>query len=99
MTESVPPRADASRLGNNPPVYPLLSRRLGEQGHVLLSLQVLADGALGQVRLKQSSGYRRLDDAAMAAVRTWTFLPARQNGVAVTATYLQALSFSLHDRH
>ena len=96
---ATPPRADAARQGNVPPDYPAASRRLGEQGRVLLSLFVLADGSLGEVQLKQSSGYRRLDEAAIEAVKKWTFIPARQNGAAVAAWYLQPLLFSLRDAH
>jgi protein TonB len=78
-------------------VYPPLSRRLGEQGRVLLNLYILADGSLGQVVLKQSSGYRRLDDAAITAVKAWKFIPAHQNGAVVAAWYLQNVAFSLRD--
>lgn len=95
--ELVPPHADATRVGNSPPSYPPLSRRLGEQGQVVLSLHVLADGSLGQLLVKQSSGYRRLDEAAIAAVRTWRFIPAMQGGTPVAAWYLQPVSFSLRD--
>jgi len=96
VEDSTPPHADASRIGNAKPEYPRVSRQLGEQGRVVLNIQVQSDGTLGQVEVKTSSGYRRLDDAAVTAVKTWKFVPAHQGGVAVAAWYLQPLTFSLN---
>ncbi|MBK6757815.1 MAG: energy transducer TonB [Moraxellaceae bacterium] len=46
-----------------------MSRRLGEQGRVVLNVYILADGTVGEVKIKQSSGFSRLDDAALQAVK------------------------------
>lgn len=91
-----PPRADASQLNNPAPVYPALSRRLREEGIVLLEILVKADGSLGEMRLKKTSGSNRLDEAAMRAVKNWHFLPARRAGEAIDFWYELPIEFSLN---
>ena len=59
-----PPRFDADYLQNPAPVYPGLSRRIGEQGKVILHVLVSADGRARKVELRTSSGFERLDNAA-----------------------------------
>lgn len=90
-----PPRFDADYLDNPAPVYPTLSRRLGEEGRVLLRVYVLADGSAGQVEIRQSSGFDRLDRAAREAVARWRFVPARAGGEPVAAWVLVPIHFSL----
>lgn len=92
----VPPRADASQLNNPTPIYPALSRRLREEGIVLLEILVKADGSLGEIRLKKSSGSNRLDDAALRAVKNWHFLPAKRDGEAIDFWYELPIEFSLN---
>lgn len=89
------PRFDADYLDNPPPVYPSLARRLGEQGQVLLRVQVRADGTPAEVTVQQSSGSVRLDEAAREAVRRWRFVPARRGNAPVAAAVLVPISFSL----
>lgn len=91
-----PPRSDAAHLNNPAPAYPTLSRKLGEQGKVLLSIYVLADGTVGELKVKQSSGFSRLDDAALSAVKRWKFVPARQGDTPVAYWYVQPLNFALN---
>ncbi|MBI2312457.1 MAG: TonB family protein [Betaproteobacteria bacterium] len=79
----VPPRFDAAYLRNPAPPYPALSRRLGEQGKVLLRVFVGADGRPQQVEIRTSSSSARLDRAAKEAVGQWRFVPARQGDQAV----------------
>jgi protein TonB len=90
-----PPRSDASHLNNPAPVYPALSRRLGEQGRVLFDVHILADGSVGQVRLRRSSGHPRLDQAALEAVRHWRYQPARRGGEPISYWHVQPVEFSL----
>ncbi|MBL8510314.1 MAG: energy transducer TonB [Betaproteobacteria bacterium] len=90
-----PPRTDASQLNNPAPAYPALSRRLGEQGRVLFDVLIRADGRVGEIKLKQSSGYPRLDEAAQEALRRWRYLPARQGDTPIDYWYSQAINFSL----
>jgi periplasmic protein TonB len=93
----VPPRFDADYFQNEAPTYPPQSKRLGEEGKVVLVVQVSADGAPLSVSLKNSSGWPRLDQAALTAVRNWRFAPARIGDKAVVASVLIPLSFSLDD--
>src|SRR5262249_13727678 len=61
------------------PIYPLAARRRGQQGTVLLSVTVTAQGRAAFVRIKQTSGVPSLDEAAVSAVKSWEFEPARVN--------------------
>lgn len=73
--------------GNKKANYPSMSRRLGEQGTVTLSIIVLKDGTVGTVNIHNSSGFDRLDKSAVDAVSTWKFEPAKENGVPLDAKY------------
>ncbi|HSC76471.1 MAG TPA: TonB family protein [Pseudomonadales bacterium] len=55
------------------PIYPNLSRQLGEEGKVLVRVQVSADGSVLAVKLEESSGFKRLDAAALDAVAKYRF--------------------------
>ena len=90
-----PARFDAAYLQNPAPIYPPLSRRLGEEGKVLLRVFVEPGGTAGQVEIKASSGSPRLDQAAMDAVRRWQFVPARRGDEAVGAWVLVPILFNL----
>lgn len=92
----VPPQADASQFNNPAPVYPTQSRRLKETGVVVLEVLVKADGSLGDMRLKTSSGYTRLDDAAQKAVKGWRFVPAKRGNEAIDFWYELPIEFSLN---
>lgn len=92
----IPPRQDANPLNNPAPAYPTVSRRLREQGTVVLEVLILPDGTVGEVRVKESSGYQRLDETAMKAVKHWKYIPARQGDKTISYWYLQPLEFSLH---
>ncbi|MBI2381641.1 MAG: energy transducer TonB [Gammaproteobacteria bacterium] len=88
-------RSDLDYLANPAPSYPALSRRLGEEGTVLLRVAVSASGEAGVVDLERSSGHERLDQAALRAVRRWRFEPARQAGAAVASVALVPVEFEL----
>ncbi|NOT52981.1 MAG: energy transducer TonB [Deltaproteobacteria bacterium] len=69
---------------NPKPPYPMLARRRGDQGVVLLRVHVRVDGSVMTAEIKQSSGFSLLDDAALQTVReSWRFIPARLGDVAV----------------
>lgn len=91
----VEPRFDAAYLDNPAPVYPPISRRNGEEGKVVLRVQVEADGRPSQILVRSSSGFERLDKAAENAVRRWQFVPARRGQEAVAAWVLVPIVFSL----
>ncbi len=90
-----PPRSDAAHLNNPAPVYPPVSRRSGEQGRVLLDVYILPDGAVGEIKLKRSSGFERLDEAAIRAVRRWKYQPARRGDQPIAWWYVQPIVFFL----
>lgn len=79
----------------SPPDYPSLSMRLNEQGRVVLRVVLGEDGHVAGAEVKTGSGYRRLDDAALNAVKTWRCKPAMRGGVAVPAVALQPFDFIL----
>ena len=80
---------------NRPPVYPGAARQRGYEGDVLIAAEVRADGRIGTVRVKRSSGYASLDDSALEAVRAWRFEPARRMGAAVDAWVEIPIRFKL----
>ncbi|MFM7658570.1 MAG: energy transducer TonB [Burkholderiaceae bacterium] len=78
---------------NRKPEYPKMSLRLGEQGTVVLIVMVKSDGSAGDVEVKSSSGFGRLDRAAADAVKTWRFNPATVDGKAVDKSYEVPITF------
>ncbi|NMG00321.1 energy transducer TonB [Aromatoleum toluolicum] len=88
-------RFDAAYLNNPAPAYPPLSRRMREEGKVMLRVQVTAEGLPAQVDLAESSGYARLDTAAREAVQRWRFVPAKQGGQPVAAAVIVPIVFKL----
>lgn len=61
----------------------------------MLRVYVEASGQAAKVELRSSSGYERLDRAAIAAVSRWKFVPARQGADAVAAWVVVPIVFSL----
>jgi TonB family protein len=93
-----PPDATAAapRFVQQPkPDYPFLARQQGLEGTVTLRLELVADGTVGAVQIAQSSGHSILDTAAQTAAKTWTHVPATQDGVAVTRWIDVTLTFTL----
>ncbi|HEY0939270.1 MAG TPA: energy transducer TonB [Steroidobacter sp.] len=91
------PRSDARRPLTQPE-YPPSSRRAGEAGTVILEVYVLENGRVGEARVKQSSGYPRLDEAAMREVkRSWRLVPGTENGKPVPMWGQFAVTFKLTD--
>ncbi|HWT54208.1 MAG TPA: TonB family protein [Rhodocyclaceae bacterium] len=89
------PQFQAAYLNNPRPAYPAMSRRLGEEGRVEVEVQVQPDGLPSKVSLKRSSGYERLDSAALEAIKRWKFVPAKRNGEAVAASVIVPMPFIL----
>lgn len=94
----VPPNAEASELNNPAPAYPQASRRMGEKGTVTLEILVKANGTVGDIKVKKSTGFKRLDDAAVRTIRRWKFHPATQAGVAIDYWYEIDFEFNLNKR-
>ncbi len=76
----VEPSADADYLKNPPPGYPRISRRNGEQGTVIVRVFISTQGTPEKAEVRTSSGFTRLDQAALEAVQRWRFVPGRRNG-------------------
>ena len=70
-------------LRNPKPPYPPLALRRGWEGTVLLEVRVTTNGRAAEVRVKQSSGYSLLDEAAMKAAQDYDYIPAVVDGVAI----------------
>jgi protein TonB len=65
------------------PVYPLSAQRRGEEGTVIVLVLVTRTGLPENVSVEKTSGHRGLDEAAVAAIKTWRFKPAREGSQAV----------------
>jgi len=88
-------RFDADYLQNPAPIYPPMSRKLQEEGRVLLQVRVTAAGTAEQVQIKRSSGYPRLDEAALNTVLRWRFVPARQGNEVIASSVVVPIVFRL----
>ena len=94
--EVEPPKFGAAYLNNPAPEYPQLARRKGEQGRVMLKVLVSEGGQPEKVQVDTSSGYSKLDQAAVEAVKKWSFIPASRSGQPVSAYVLVPIKFSLN---
>lgn len=82
---------------NEKPKYPMMSKRIGEQGTVILRVLVKSDGSAGAVEVKISSNYPRLDQAALEAVKYWRFVPATSDGKPIDEWYQVPIPFKLQN--
>jgi periplasmic protein TonB len=99
---SAPPPApiiearEGANYSKNPrPGYPARAIREGWQGVVLVRVQVLPNGRTGLLKLQKTSGFALLDDAALAAIKSWSFVPAKQAGQAVSGWVTVPIAFRL----
>lgn len=88
-------RFDADYLKNPAPPYPPLSRRMGEEGKVILRVSVNSNGTADHVEIRTSSGSQRLDDSAQRTVATWKFIPAKRGDEPVQSWVLVPIIFKL----
>jgi TonB family protein len=95
----IEPDPPAARYTTAPrPIYPALSKRLGEQGIVTLKVRADARGAVSDAVVLQGSGYTRLDNAAIDAVREAQVVPRKgKDGRSVGAWYKASIQFTLND--
>ena len=87
--------SDAGYLYKPDPPYPRLANRMNQQGTSLIQADVASDGAVDNVRLHRSSGYPRLDNAALKAVAGWRFNPARCGNTAKASQVIVPVEFKL----
>lgn len=76
------PSSDADYLQNPKPAYPSISRRLNEQGRTTVRVLIGADGQPQRAEIAKSSGFTRLDEAALATVMRWRYVPGKRGGAA-----------------
>ncbi len=95
-SQVIPPEYKVTHLNNPAPEYPALSRRLREQGDVVLRVYVTAEGTPGEIQLHTSSGFPRLDRATHEAVERWRFIPARRGEDPVGAWVLVTINWVLN---
>lgn len=82
---------------NPKPVYPLEARQKGFEGEVLLKVEVLPNGRVGEVELEKSSGHEILDQSAIDTIKKWRFIPARKGGVAIPCWVNIPFKFQLRE--
>ena len=82
-------------ISGRPPRYPLQSRRAREQGVVELLVVVGFDGAVETISVSRSSGFERLDEAALNAVRRWRWEPTLSGGQAIKVHGVVPIPFVL----
>ena len=68
---------------NPKPRYPIMARKRKIEGVVLLKLEVLPNGKVGNIKVQRTSGYSILDESALHAVKDWLFVPAKRNGMSI----------------
>jgi TonB family protein len=68
---------------NPKPLYPQEARENGYEGEVVLRVEVLINGRVGQIEIKRSSGYELLDRSALTTVKQWRFIPAKKGEVPI----------------
>lgn len=85
----------ADYLRNPKPRYPMMSRRMGEEGLVKLRVFVTSAGEPRQVELQESCGFPRLDQAALDVVRNWRFVPAKRGDSPVDSWVVVPIRFTL----
>ena len=93
---AVLPSSNADYLNNPAPSYPAISRRLGEQGKVVIRVLIGKDGMPQQGDIHQSSGYARLDQAALRAVMGWRYVPGQRDGMAQDMWFNVPINFALN---
>lgn len=89
------PSSNADYLQNPKPPYPAISKRLGEQGQVVVRVLIGVDGAAQRAEIRQSSGFERLDQAALATALKWRYVPGKRAGVAEAMWFNVPINFVL----
>lgn len=89
------PSSSADYLNNPRPPYPPLSKRLGEQGRVVVRVYIDVDGSASRAEVRQSSGFERLDQTAVQTVLRWRYVPGRRAGVPEAMWFNVPISFVL----
>lgn len=89
------PSSSADYLQNPKPPYPSMSKRLGEQGEVVVRVLIGLNGTAQEAEIKKSSGFDRLDQSALATVLRWRYVPGKRSGVAQAMWFNVPINFVL----
>ena len=89
------PSSDADYLQNPKPAYPAMSKRLGEQGKVVVRVLIGVDGVVQKAEIRQFSGFDRLDQAALNTAQRWRYVPGKRGGVAEAMWFNVPINFGL----
>lgn len=89
------PSSDADYLQNPKPAYPPMSKRMGEQGRVVVRVLIGVDGGAQKAEIRTSSGFDRLDQAALATAQRWRYVPGKRGGVAEAMWFNVPINFVL----
>lgn len=92
------PSSQADYLNNPKPPYPPLSKRLREEGKVILRVLIETDGTAAKAEIRTSSGYDRLDQTALQTVLRWRYVPGKRNGAPEAMWFNIPLTFQLTDK-
>ena len=90
LTEAIPLYRD-----NPAPAYPVLARKRGYEGTVILEVFVNRNGRVGDLKIHQSSGQAILDEAALASVKGWQFNPGKKGDTAIDMWVRVPIRFNL----
>ena len=99
MDQPIPevPISGVSYLHQEVPTYPAMSRRLGEQGVVMLRMLISETGVPESIQLETSSGFDRLDKAAMEAAKKSRFNPYKRNNKPMKVSVIAPVRFTISD--
>ncbi|HMW49272.1 MAG TPA: energy transducer TonB, partial [Cellvibrionaceae bacterium] len=98
VAKAPPTPAKPPKKGLSPPAYPSESKKLGEEGPVGLALYLNEEGKVQEARVETSSGFPRLDEAAVKqATKAWKFEPCTEDGKPVACWYKIKFRFQLKD--
>jgi len=82
---------------NPKPKYPMVAKRRGYEGTVLLNVYVLESGRVGELTLEKASGFTVLDESAINSVKEWIFVPGKRNGISVSSWVQVPIKFQLNN--
>ena len=70
-----------------------MSRRRGEQGKVVVAVLIGVDGSAEKAEIRVSSGFARLDEAALQTALAWRYVPGKLGGVPQAMWYAVPINF------
>ena len=89
-------RTSVSPIKAERPPYPLIARKQGWEGTVILRLEILPNGTVGMTKLKETSGHQLLDESAIQTVQKWQFIPAKDGEFPIRVFVDLPVTFNLN---